>query len=378
MAARQFVVAAESFDIYSNGNLSTDYPWFITNAALTPQININAGAFNQGALTMPTVGAPAALTSGAEYQFPSTMQLLRGSTLAGTKSLFAFSGWLNVNNMGNGNGTLLGLGSTLNSGVAYPLLNISQSATSGLNLQFVTNINSPTSTPFNFNLALNTYYWITLAFSFEGTAAGSGSLKASYFVNDTPLLQNQQIAWTSDIFIQGQPANRLKLYGANFINYFWDDWVIQCVSSADPEWPAPATVQPDVLPHIPARHIQVYSAVGPGSHAEWQSDAGEPNWQAATDPTGLKYVVANDLGLRDTYKWSGPAMNDIRGVVLRSASQRYQNVIGVSQPQGATDVKQPTKVGNGPSHAISVLEDDGTNQWTSATLAAAEFGLLSK
>jgi hypothetical protein len=87
----QFIASAEGFDIYPSGTLAANYPWFVTNSAIAGQINLSAGAFGGAALTFPVSGAPTSLTSGFEYQFPSTMQIIRGNTTTAGKGAFAIN-----------------------------------------------------------------------------------------------------------------------------------------------------------------------------------------------------------------------------------------------------------------------------------------------
>jgi hypothetical protein len=379
--AAQFVAGQESFDIYSSGSLAASFPWFITNTALNAQINTTAGAFGGGAITLPTSGAPSSLTSGTEYQFLSTMQMIRGNTAAGGQGAFAINGWLNVDTMSAGSGTLLGIGSSSNTGVAFPLLNISQSTTSGLNLQFITNISTPTSAPYNFNIQLNTYYWITMAFAFYSTSttASTGTMYATYTINGATVLQDQAITWSSDIFTTGQIMNRLKFYGSNFISYFWDDIMVQAVSSADTIWPVAGGSYPtaETVPNIPARRLYAIPATGNGSVDQWTVSGTEPNWQSATDPTGANYITATAVGQTDTYKWNCPAVSDVRVVSLRGNSNRYGNVEGTFKTSSTSGQTNMT-TNYGPSRYISFAETDGTNPWTQATINAGEFGQTSR
>jgi hypothetical protein len=107
------------------------------------------------------------------------------------------------------------------------------------------------------------------------------------------------------------------------------------------------------------------------------SDSGEPNYQAATDPTGTKYVAADATNLTDLYKWQLPPVDDIKAVVMRGASTRYQNVqASYKTPTGS--ITQFKKNVSNPSEYLSVCENDGTDQWTTASIQAAEFGQTSK
>lgn len=379
--AAQFIAAAEGFDIYPSGTIAANYPWFTTNSAIAGQINLSAGAFGGAALTFPVSGAPTSLTSGFEYQFPSTMQMIRGNTATSGKAAFAFNFWLNVNSMNPGSGTLLALGTAGVPGSWYPLLNISNSSSGGTNLQFVTNINSPTSSPYNFNIQLNTYYWIQLQFSYYSTTstASSAVLTATYTINGTTLQQDIPVTWSADNFTAGQIANRLKFFASNFVSYFVDDLVVQNVSGADAAWPLGAGVwpTPETEPAITARRIYAVAATANGSVTQWTPSGAEPNWQSATDTTGANYVTANATGLTDTYKWNVPAVSDVRAVVIRGNSNRYQNIAGSFKTSSSSGITQMTTA-NGPSRYVAVSETDGTNPWTTTSLNAGEFGQTSR
>lgn len=381
MAVAQFIASAEGFDIYGSGNIGANYPWFITDLTRQGQIISSAGAFGGAALTFPQSGLSASLTSGFEYQFPSSMILTRGNTTPNGKGAFAINGWLNINSMTSGSGTLLGLGTAGAPGVVYPLLNISQSASAGLNLQFITNINSPNSAPYNFNIQEDTYYWISMQFAYFSTSASAASavMLATYTINGTTVQQDIPVTWGGDVFSSTQNANRLKFYASNFISYFWDDLVVQAVSGADLNWPLGAGVNPtpETVPQISARRIFKATASANGSLTQWTPSGAEPNWQSATDPSGTNFVTATDVALTDTYKWTIPAVSDVRGVVIRGNSNRYQNVNGSFKTSAGSSLTQmPTS--NGPSRYVGIAENDGTNAWTQASIAAAEFGQTSK
>jgi hypothetical protein len=381
MAVPQFIAAQEGFDIYPNGAIAANYPWFVTNAAQQGQINATAGAFGGCALTFPTSGAGSTLVSGFEYQFPSTMSMIRGNTSAAGKGSFALSGWLNINTMSAGSGTLLGLGTAGVPGSFYPLLNISNSTAGGTNLQFITNINSPTSSPYNFNIQLNTYYWVQLQFSYYSatSTASSAVLQATYTINGAAVQTDIPVTWTADVFSGAQIANRLKFYASNFLSYFWDDLMIQAVSGADTNWPLGAGVNPtpETVPSISARRIYTLTATGNGSLTQMTPSGAEPNWQSATDTTGANYVTATAVGQTDTYKWNAPAMSDVRAVSIRGSSNRYQNLNGSFKTSaGGTLTQMATN--NGASRYIGIAETDGTNAWTAASINAAEFGQTSK
>jgi hypothetical protein len=381
MAVAQFIAAQESFDIYPSGNLAANYPWFVINNSLQGQINTSAGAFGGGALTFPTSGAGSSLASGFEYQFPSTIQMIRGNTASAGKAAFAINGWLNVASMSAGSGTLLGLGTAGVPGSYYPLLNISNTTTGGTNLQFITNINSPTSSPYNFNIQLNTQYWVQMQFSFysASSTASSAVLQATYTINGTALQTDIPITWSADVFSGTQVANRLKFFASNFVQYFWDDLMIQAVSGADTNWPLGAGVNPtpEAMPGISARRIYAVTANANGSLTQMTPSGSEPNWQSAADTTGANYVTATAVGQTDTYKYTPPTVGDVRAVSIRGNSNRYQNLTGSFKTSSSSGLTQMT-TNNGPSRYIGIAETDGTNAWTTASITAGEFGQTSK
>jgi hypothetical protein len=375
-----FVAAVEGFDIYPNGTLPANYPWFITDSTKAAQINLTAGAFGGAALTFPTTGAGSTLSSGTEYQFPSTMRMIRGTT-NGNMGVFSVNMWLNINTMTTGSGTLLSMGTAGIPGSIMPLLNVSQSSSAGVNLQFVTNVNSPTSSPFNFNVQLNTYYWIQLQYAYysTGAAATTGVLLGSFSVNGTSFLTDQPITWSADVFAAGQVMNRMKFGASNFISYFIDDMVIQAVSNSDANWPLGAGVNPtpESIPAMSARRVFVGTATANGSLTQLTPSGSEPNWQSATDPTGDNFVTATAAGQTDTYKWTAPALSDVRAVVVKGNSNRYSNLQGsFKTSSGGSLVQMNTNFG--PSRYVSISENDGANAWTQTSIEAGEFGETSR
>lgn len=379
--AEQYVVAAEGFDIYPSGTLAANYPWYVTNTTLAGQINLGAGAFGGAALTFPTSGAPSTSTSGFEYQFPSTLQQVQGGTVAsGNAGAFSFSGWLNVTSMtANTAGTLIALGSSSGGSAAQPLLNISNATNSGLNLQFVTNANNPTSVPYNFNIQFNTQYWIQIQLAWYATSATVSVMRASFSVNSVQVQTDVPVTWNSNNFASGQIIDRIKFYASNFETHLFDDMVIQAVSGADARWPLAAGTNPtpELIPAMPPRRIYAVPATGAGSSTQWTPSGSEPNWQSATDSTGNNYVTAQASGLLDTYKWNCPAVTDVRAVVLRGSSNRYQNVNGAFKTSSTSSVTTIPTNSNASRH-ISVSETiDGSAAWTQTSINAAEFGPLS-
>jgi hypothetical protein len=377
--AEQFVSGGAGFDIYPAGALASNFPWSITNSSLAGTINATAGAFGGCALTFPETGV--SLASGFAYQFMSSMNMVRGNTAAGGSGAFAVNLWLNVNTISPGSGTLLSLGSSSNTAVSYPLLNISNSSSGGTNLQFITNINNPTSSPYSFTIQTDTYYWIQLQFAYYSTtsSASSGVLLATYSINNVAIQSAIPITWGSDVFTAGQVANQLKFYTANFLQYFVDDMVIQTVSSADTIWPLGAGVDPvpSTLPAMTARRIYAIPASGAGSDTQWTPSGGEPNWQSATDTTGANFVTATAVAQTDTYKWNAPTMTDVRALIAQGNANRYANITGSFKTSSGGSLVQMETI-NGPSRYVSVTETDGTNPWTTTSINAGEFGQTSR
>jgi hypothetical protein len=311
-------------------------------------------------------------------------------TRTGNKSfMIGVSGWFNLGSLTSGqSGTLLGLGSSLLTTTGYPLLNVSNASASGLNLQFVTNLNSPTSTPVNFGIAFNTYYWLNIYYSVyqpDATAADTVVLLTAK-VNDAVVVANQPVSWTSDLLNATQTVNRIKFYGSSNISYFWDDFIVQAVSANDTTWTFGTTtpLTPDMITVLPSRRIYEFAASANGSFTQMTSSSSSlQNWQAATDKTGANYVTATETGQVDTYKWvapkngSGTTLNptDVSAVVMRGNAQRYQNLRAVYS-NGTTVTQMPIN-GSGPSEYVSVAETQGGTQWTAASIVAAEFGQTS-
>lgn len=382
----QLLAGAEGFDIYPAGSLANaGYPWTVLNAGLPPSINTTAGNYGGGALYLPCSSfGSAVFTPGAAYSFLSSMQPLRGNVAGNGSGAFALNMWLNVTSMNTGSGTLLGLGSSQSPGVVYPLLNISQSATSGLSLQFVRNVNSPTSTPFNYAIALNTYYWLSISFAFYSPTStpSSALMYTSVWVNNQQVLVDAPVVWSSDLFAAGMVANQLVFHGSNLLGYFVDDLVMQATSGQDTAWPlAPGQFPtPETIPNMTARHIQLVPVTGNGSLTQMTPSGAQPNWQSATDPTGANYVTANNSGLTDLYKLNAPAMSDVRAMQIRGASNRYQNVQGAySMVQAGSAFSTMPVTSSNPSEFISWSEQDNNgNAWTPATINAGQFGITSR
>lgn len=381
----EYLAGAEGFDIYNPGATTISnygFPWKVLNSTLAPTIINGQGAFGGNAFSLPMTGAPTAMTAGTALQFNSTMTPTRGNLNVGGSGVFAVNFWLYVNKMNTTSGTLLGLGTSANSAVSLPLLNISNSSTAGLNLQFVTNVNSPTSTPYNFSIQLQTWYWVTVSFAYYSTSSSvsTGTFVTSASVNGMPLVTDRLMTWSTDVFSAGQIANYIQFYGSSNIQYLVDDFIVQSVSSADVIWPALTNnPTPETIPNLPARRIWAIQASDVGSNTNWIPSGTEPNYESATDPSGQNFITATDTGLVDTYVWECPAVNNINAVVVKGNSNRYQNVSGVSCD---TFGSQPNTMGmtyNGASSFVSISENDSTGtQWSSYSINNGEFGLTSK
>jgi hypothetical protein len=364
-AAPQFLAAAEGFDKYTTGALGSNWPWATTNTAYQGTVTASAGAFTGNALAFPTA---AANTSGMTYQFPSTMQFMRSLAAVGGSGAFGVSGWVSLGaSAAQGTNTLLGLGSANAGAAVFALLGQTYSSGGGLALVFPSTTVNLTTAPYSFAVTPNTYYWVGLYFAYKPT----GALTATYCVNGVPIFTDVTVAFASDIFTAGNIANQLKLYAGPVGTWTLDDLIVQNVSSADALWPGTAT--PETIPQFSPRHITMATITGNGTLNQWVASGSEPNYQSVTDPTGANSVTANAVSLTDRYKWSTSAV-DIKGVVYRGASTRYANISPV-QLVGSTQTVMNTNTG--ASEYIGVSENDGTNLWTAASIAAGEFGQTS-
>ncbi len=366
-AAPQFLAGAEGFDIYAAGVIGAAFPWYVDNASFAGAITASVGAFGGNALKF---AVAASNTAGMEYQFPSTMQVMRSLGTAGGSGAFGVCGWISL---GTATGTvatdiLMAIGTSALSTELYPLIGQSYSVASGLQLVFPSTVVNLTTTPNVFAVTPNTYYWVGVYFSYSPT----GVMKMTVTINGATVFTDLTITWAADQFVAGQIVNRLKLYSGVVASWMIDDMIIQAVSSADTLYPG-GTPTPETIPQFSPRQISLATATGNGTVNQWAASGAEPNWQSATDPTGVNYVVASAANQSDRYKWTTSA-SDIKAVIYKGKSNRYAQVSPVSY-NGTTQTTMATT--NGPSEFIGISENDGTNLWTAASIGSGEFGQIS-
>jgi hypothetical protein len=369
-ATPQFIVGAEGLDLYAAGVLGNKFPWFQTNATYQGQVVAGAGVFGGNGLSF---AVAAANQSGMEYQFPSTMQVMKNQVAAGGKGAFGVCGWVKIGTpVATGTDILLALGSSANPAAALPLLGLNNATASGLSLVLPSTTANLVSAPHLLAINPNSALWVGVYFSYTPNA--NGTLTGTLCLSGSGIYQDVPITFSTDIFTAGQLCNRLRFYSGVVAPWTLDDMIIHAVSNADTLWPAPTTLNPEVIPQYLPRQISLATATGPGSKADMTPSGSEPNWQSATDQTGANSVIATAINQTDTYKWSTTA-TDIKAVVYRGQSEKYSQLSAV-QLVGATQSTMGLTEA-GPNDFIGISENDGAAQWTATSVAAAEFGQTS-
>jgi hypothetical protein len=367
-AIAQFIAGAEGMDIYSAGPIGNAFPWFQTNSAYQGVVTASGGAFGTKSLSF---SAASSNGSGTEYQFASTMQFLRTLATAGGSGAFGVCGWIEIGTpVANGTDVLIALGTNAAAGPALPLLGLSNSVGGGLNLLLPSTTASLTNAPHALTVTPGTYVWVGVYFTYKPT----GVLTATMCLAGGVIFKDLPITWSTDIFSAGQVANRLKFYSAVTAPWQLDDLIIHAVSSADAIWPAPTTLNPEVLPQYTPRQISLATVTGNGTVNQMAPSGSAPNYQSATDPTGNNSVIANAINQSDRYTWSTSAA-DIKAVVYRGASNKYSQLAAVQAVAG-NQVTMPLAIA-GPNEFIGISENDGSALWTAASIGAAEFGQTS-
>lgn len=368
-ATAQYIVAAEGLDIYAAGAIGNAFPWFQTNTTYAGQIVAGAGAFGGNGLSFQSASAN---QSGLEYQFPSTLQVLRNQSGAGGEGAFGVCGWISVGSpvLAGDTDILLALSSSVAESDVLPILGVMNSSTSGLNLVLPSTVGSLTNAPHLLSIAPNSYVWVGVYLSYQPT----GELNATLCLAGSPIFQNVSVTFSTDVFTVGQIVNRLKFYAAQTAPWTVDDLVIHALSSADALWPSPATLTPALIAPLTPRQITLASATGNGSVDQMTASGSEPNWQSATDATGANSVIATAVPQSDRYKWS-TAATDIRALVYRGQSAKYNQLSAVQAVSGVQTTMAVSQAG--PNEFVGVSENDGTNLWTDSSVAAAEFGQIS-
>ena len=382
MATPNFIAAAEGFDIYTDGVIAQDWPWFTGTAANTGQITSGTGTFTGKSLTM-NRGATA-LTLGQTYQFPNGGTFQRNNTATNGKSLYGINFWIRIDAVQAtlAGSNLLYLTSSANTAQVLPLLGILNNTTNGLNLLFPSTVASIATTPYMMAIQTGVWYWISIRFAVYPNA----QLRATYVVNGIPIQENVALAFATDP-ISTNVCNRLAFMGGTTnVTYSMDDLVIQAVNGSMSTWPSGFTTgtpnDPAIndLPLLSPRRIYAIPANANGSVTEWTPTNGLPNWQAATQAG--ESVEALDAELTDLYKFDVPptaTLTDVVGVVARASTNKYLSVTPtMKQTAASAQVDSPGVVTKNTSRFISVQEQTPDNQaWTTALIEGAEFGQKS-
>jgi hypothetical protein len=364
-ATAQFIVGVEGFDIYPAGALGNAYPWYTPNSTYQGNITSGSGAFGGNALSF---NAGPANASGLEYQFPSTMQVMRALSSAGGSGAFGLAGWINVGTpSANGTEVLLALSSSATPAAALPLLLLTNSVSAGLNLALPASATGTATANGLLSVQSGSFVWVGVYFSYSPT----GKLLVTLCLNGTPIFTDQAITFSADVFTGGKVCDRLKFYQSTLASWSLDDLVIHAVSSADAAWDAPASINPEILPHMSPRQVTLAQATGNGSYAQMTPSGSEPNYQSATDSTGANSVTATAINQVDTYKWQTTA-TDIKAVVYRGQSAKYGQLNAVQNVGGALTAMPVQSAG--PNEFIGISENDGSNAWSASSITAAEFG----
>lgn len=355
----KYVVSAEGFNKYPAGALATNFPWTILNAPTAGQIQNSTGAFGGNALSFAIATSNSA--PSMTYSYLSTMNPVRAT---GNDCVITWSGYVNVGvPQVVGTQQILSMG---NASTGYALMAILNSTATGLNLAFPSTINNINSSPFLFAISPNTYYWVTITIAFNGSTSAAN---ATYTINGNVIQSNVSLGWTASVL--NNIIDTIGLWSGSVAAWMLDDMVIQGVSSTDANWPGGAATV-SITPQLPPREITDAVAIADGPIIQMTPSGAEPNWQSATDATGANFVTATATGQTDLYEWTDTGATDITCIVYRGSSNRWSNLV----PQvsvGGTQSSFPA-VNSGASRFIGVSENDGTDDWTAASIAAAFFG----
>lgn len=371
MAASQFIVGADGFDRYPAGTLSPLWPW--------QQINTNnllAVVQGQSVFGSNALGVPAGSTNscGWAFQTPSTMGFLRNAGLSGA---FGFCGYIRIGNIATlGTDLLLAMSSSANINATMPLVGQSFSTAYGLNLAFPSQVVGlgKTNNPYLYAVKPGQWYWVGVYFSFQPT----GKLIATYCINGKPIWTDVPVTWVTDILAGGQALDTVKVYNGTLAEWYLDDMIVHGVGSSNPSWPAPAVNTPEaVLPFFAPRQITLASASATAtSHGFVSMNTSVPDYQSAVNTTGVAFLETDTAAQgSETYTWQTQPHANINAVVYRGISTNPSQVVAIQSVAG-----QQSNMRNSNSQAVGtggftgVSENDGTNPWTPASVAAASFG----
>lgn len=361
-----FMKAAEGYNIYPTGPLTTNYPWTVYPGTTSASIVATAGTDGLNCLQLANTSVTN--TNVADYSIPSTAKLQR---VVGQSGVVGVNFWLNTAAATSGLNaqTIMALGCSSSSGYAYPIVALSTSS-GAYNLAFPTIFNQLSNSPFLFPISLANYYFISIRFAWYDS-----NIFGAYFINGQQLF-NQQLTWTADNFGGTYLLDRIKYYAASTVTPNIDDSVFQLVSNNDADWPV-ISGNPSVnsIDLIPPTRIYSASATGNGAVNQWTAtDGTTPNYQAATGSVGVR---ATDTGLTDLYQWNVSASaTGVVGVVAKTSSTQNLNI--APQKRVGTTQSPMGTLNSGSARVIAISESDGTNPWTATSINAAQFGLESQ
>lgn len=382
MAAPQFIAGLDGFDRYPAGALSPVWPWVQLNANNTASIVSGYSLFGTNALGFP---AQSSNSCGWVYVVPSTAAFQKNNTHAGGTGAFGFCGYVRLSPISTaGTDTLLAMGCAQNQGASFPILGQSYSSQYGLSLAFPSQVAGLSTKPYLYSLKPNTWVWVGIYFSFKP----NGILLATYCINGKAIWKDVSIGWVTDILASGQAINMLKAFNGTLGEWYLDDMVLHAVSTADATWPSPATLTPEVLPQFHPKQITVATATATAFNSGFFSMTSEADYQAVTDLSGQNavgaYQTTNGVGTVGTnsyeyYDWQAAAHPKVNAIQYRGSTTNLLQV-SAAQVVSGQEVTMPL-LNNGPQGQgnsqgifVGISENDGTNRWTQASIAAAEFG----
>lgn len=372
MATKTYLTAAEGFDIYPNGPISTtDYPWTVSAQASTGTIVANVGAF-ANAKALAFTGGTTVAASGLQYNYPANLRSGFGTTAATDRGVLGIGFWFNMNQMtAAATHWLMRLGSSTVAGF-YNVFGVTAATPSAASMMFL----SPSGSPVTYPIATNTYYWVDIRFAIDSETQ---TWRYEYRVNNETIATGL-VPWTELSVPAGNNLNKLYFYVAEQLQWRIDDLVVRSACAADANWEGSRPVALADIAFMNARRIYLADAVSNGSINQWSSSVeGVPNYEAATDLTGTAYVSASDGDQTDLYKFEVPVGTtpaDINGLIYRGTDARLGAVNPqIKEPGGVQSNMSPQSFG--ASRFIGLSESNNGVSWTPASIAAAEFGLKS-
>lgn len=390
MAIVNFIKDTFGMEADPVGILAQNFPNYTPNAPYTPQITAGTGKFSGQGLSCNR--APSATFSvGFQREFQSTGTITNtvsaGAANNAQKSLFAWSGWIRINSVGNNLAATpiisLASGSLANT-TNLPLMGLLNTSANGTNLVFPTNYSSFATSPVLVAIQTNQYYFVVIRVS---GAVAANTLQTSVTVSGAVIRDNAATTLSSNIF-SGNVVNRWQEHHSTNAVFELDDVSMQEVDGTSTLWPAGFTGSDANLPILgsndmplmaPARSYKLPVNAN-GSIIEWDpSNPALPNWENASN--GTDFVQALDSGKTDLYKFDPtvtPPLAGIRAVQITETSEKFLSV----NPQLKFAAADPSTsdfdvVAKNTKRIIAVKEQGAAAAFTPATLATLEVGNIS-